>query len=136
MSLMEWTSALDVGVPKMNDEHKEILTLMNRLYEAKQNGRSGPAVIALLNDLGRVTTEHFADEEAYMAQMNYPGLKVHKRIHADLLRKFADHSAQITAQNGEMPEAFFSFLRLWLSAHIKGIDMKYAPAKTGQVLTA
>ena len=61
-----------------------------------------------------------------MARINYADLENHKRIHAKLLKDFAAHQAATEAAGGEPSPAFFQFLRLWLSAHIKCIDLKYA----------
>ena len=127
MPLMNWDSSLDVGVDKMNDEHQRILSLMNRIYDAREAGQSGPDVIALVDRLGQVTIDHFRDEEAYMEQVGYAGIASHKLIHKDLLDKFTGFAGDIKANGGEVPEKFLTFLKLWLTAHIRGIDMKYGP---------
>lgn len=127
MPLMEWNETLDVGVQKMNDEHKDILSLMNRLYDCKSANKSGQEVIALVQELGRVTTAHFVDEEAYMESISYANLPSHKLIHKDLLTKYTGYAQKIQQANGALPDDFFVFLKLWLTAHIKGIDMKYGP---------
>ena len=126
MALMEWNSELDVGVQKMNDEHKDILEVMNQLYDAKLTGKSGPDVIGTVEKLGRITSDHFASEEAYMESINYPEINSHKLIHKSLLEKYTQHYEEIKRSNGKMNDAFFHFLKLWLTAHIKGIDMKYS----------
>lgn len=127
MPIMEWSSDLDVGVERMNDEHKDILDLMNRISDAAENGQSGPPVIALVDQLAQVTIDHFRDEEAFMASINYEGLTTHKLIHQDLLKKYGEFADLIRADNGQLPHKFLMFLKLWLTAHIKGIDMKYSP---------
>ena len=127
MPLMNWDSSLDVGVDKMNDEHQQILSLMNRIYDAREAGQTGPDIITLLERLGQVTIDHFRDEEAYMEKIGYPGITSHKLIHKDLLDKFTAFASEIRANGGEVPEKFLTFLKLWLSAHIRGIDMKYGP---------
>lgn len=127
MPLMNWDSSLDVGVNKMNDEHQQILSLMNRIYDAREAGQTGPDIITLLERLGQVTIDHFRDEEAYMEKIGYPGITSHKLIHKDLLDKFTAFASEIRANGGEVPEKFLTFLKLWLSAHIRGIDMKYGP---------
>lgn len=132
MPLMNWDSSLDVGVDKMNDEHQQILSLMNRIYDAREAGQTGPDIITLLERLGQVTIDHFRDEEAYMEKIGYPGITSHKLIHKDLLDKFTAFASEIKANGGEVPEKFLTFLKLWLSAHIRGIDMKYGP-KAGSV---
>ncbi|MEC9250163.1 MAG: hemerythrin family protein, partial [Pseudomonadota bacterium] len=91
-----------------------------------------PDIITLLERLGQVTIDHFRDEEAYMEKTGYPGITSHKLIHKDLLDKFTAFASEIKANGGEVPEKFLTFLKLWLSAHIRGIDMKYGP-KAGSV---
>ena len=34
MPLMQWDESLDIGVPDMNDDHRDILAAMNRIYDA------------------------------------------------------------------------------------------------------
>lgn len=128
MPLMVWDDGLDVGVEQMNHEHKGLLELMNALYDAVQSGRSGPETLTLLGELERATKDHFAHEEAYMDRTGYAGAASHKQIHAQLLGKLEHHAANARAANGALDDTFFQFLRFWLSAHIRGIDMKYAPA--------
>lgn len=127
MTIMTWNASLDVGVDDMNREHQDILALMNQLHDLKEAGETGPKVTRLVQQLGEVTTNHFADEEAYMESIGYAGLSSHKFIHQDLLKKYGQYAQEIAAANGRMDNRFFSFLKLWLTAHIKGIDMKYSP---------
>ncbi len=135
MPIMEWNSDLDVGVEAMNDEHKQILDLMNRIHDAATAGQTGAPVIRLVDDLARVTIDHFRDEEVYMEKVGYEGLKTHKLIHKDLLDKYTGFATDIRAANGILPDRFLTFLKLWLTAHIKGIDMKYGP-KAGMLKKA
>ncbi len=127
MPLMNWDNSLDVGVDAMNREHQDILDLMNKIYDAREAGQRGASVVALVDQLGQVTIDHFRDEEAYMDRIGYEGLASHKLIHKDLLAKFTGFAEEIRASQGEVPEKFLTFLKLWLSAHIRGIDMKYGP---------
>lgn len=59
-----------------------------------------------------------------MASIDYPLLDTHKRIHANLLEEFGAHKTNFE-KTGELTTKFFSFLKLWLTAHIQGIDKKY-----------
>ena len=62
----------------------------------------------------------------------YEGLDNHLWVHKDLLGKLDQHVAEFQAGPGTLSPAFFSFLRLWLTAHIMGIDRKYAPTLAGK----
>jgi hemerythrin-like metal-binding protein len=125
MPLMNWDDSLDVGVPQMNAEHQEILTAMNKIFDAHSNGESGPRMNSLIARLGEICVRHFKDEEAFMRACAFPDLALHARIHAKLLNDFGAHAVSIEAAGGRPTAEFFNFLKLWLSAHIRGIDKKY-----------
>ncbi|MBL8545758.1 MAG: hemerythrin family protein [Hyphomonadaceae bacterium] len=126
MPIMTWDRSLDIGVHDMNREHQDILDAMNAIYDAHQAGKRGAPINSMIAHLGAVTTRHFRDEEAFMARIGYADRENHKRIHGKLLRDFAAHQATAEAAGGSPSPEFFQFLRLWLSAHIKCIDLKYA----------
>ena len=126
MPIMTWNSALDIGIEKMNGDHREILDAMNAIYDAHEAGKKGAAIDRLVQHLGEVCRRHFADEETYMAGIGFPELGTHKRIHATLLADFGRHAAVIRQAGGIANADFFGFLKRWLAAHIKGIDTRYA----------
>ena len=126
MPIMNWDKSLDIGVPAMNEDHQEILDLMNKIYDARAAGREGLTINSLVSQLGACCTKHFADEERYMAQIGYPDLEPYKLMHKKLLLTYGEHAAQIKDAGGRPSDAFFNFLKFWLSSHIKGIDTKYA----------
>ena len=125
MPIMTWDQSLDIGVSAMNDDHKQILDAMNRIYDASEAGRTGEEVNRLVSRLGEICVAHFKDEESYMASIGFPGLPNHKFVHVALLERYAEHAAQIKAAGGRADNVFFHFLQHWLTAHIKGIDVKY-----------
>lgn len=125
MPIMLWDQSLDVGVDPMNREHQEILDLMNRIYDARLQGREGLAVNQLVGQLGAVCARHFADEEAYMASIGYRELQSHKILHQNLLTRYTAYAEAIKAANGVASDDFFNFLKFWLTSHIKGVDVKY-----------
>ncbi len=129
MSLMEWSPVLDVSVPAMNDQHKILIGFMNELYELHQKGADKAQLAGALKKLGDWAVKHFADEEAYMASVNFPDLDKHKLIHKDLVSKFVAH-VQSFEKSGKVEPGLFGFLTFWLTAHIEGLDKKYGAHST------
>jgi hemerythrin-like metal-binding protein len=121
---MEWSSNLDVGVQNMNKEHQQLLSIMNKLYDRHQEKAPLIELKSLMNDLANYTVKHFQDEEAYFDSIGFPDADKHKLIHKDLLTKFGTHRSNFEA-SGTLDQSFFLFLKMWLSAHIQGIDSKY-----------
>lgn len=116
---------LSVSVQAMDDEHQVLIKKMNALHAAHVAKRDSKVLGEMLGDLAKYTTKHFADEEAYMASIQYPGLESHKGIHKNLLARVGEHVAAFE-KSGKLDQAFFSFLAFWLSAHIQGVDKKYS----------
>lgn len=127
MSFFVWDPKLLLGVDAMDAEHRGLVARMNEIHDKVEAG-AGKAVLApLLQDLADLTRRHFDHEEKVMQAAAYSGFETHKLVHKDLLAKLDGHIADFKAGAGTLSPAFFSFLRLWLTAHILGIDKKYAP---------
>ena len=60
-----------------------------------------------------------------MASIGFAGLRSHKNIHDTLLETLAEHVRVISEGDGKVKPDFFIFLKVWLTAHIQGIDAKY-----------
>lgn len=125
MGFFDWKNGYDVSVGKMNDDHRQLMAIMNRLFQSNEQGASYEQLRKIIDELASYTVEHFTREEAYMAQVGFPDTETHKLIHKDLLTKFNGHVASYAQTKGKVPEKFFLFLKNWLSAHIQGIDIKY-----------
>lgn len=134
-TLFKWDpNKYSVQVPAMDSEHQEIIRLMNVLFEKSDEKKPKAEILQAMNNLAKYTIKHFQDEERYfMTIPNYPGAAVHKRIHQDLLKRVTDFITKYqNQQSEEVDPAFFSFLKVWLSAHIAGIDKKYGEAAKDQ----
>lgn len=60
--------------------------------------------------------------------MKFAGLATHKIIHLQLLEQVQKHATEFQ-RTGLLGDAFFQFLAVWLTSHIRGIDSKYALAR-------
>ena len=76
---MPWTPNLAVGVALIDDEHKELFSRAEALFEAGRNRKSAEYIGEMLTFLDEYTKQHFADEENYMLSIRLPGLCCTKR---------------------------------------------------------
>lgn len=127
MPFIEWNDSLDVKVKAMNDEHKELIRLMNDLYDKVEAKANKEILTKSLVALKEYTIKHFEDEEKYMESIDFAELKTHKNIHKALLDKLAGFEEKFLTTGG-IGQDFFDFLSFWLRSHIKGIDTKYSNA--------
>lgn len=127
MSLLQWSDRLDVHDQKMNQEHQELIRLMNAVYDANAAGNGKTHIASALDSLVRCVVEHFASEEAHMESIGFSGLRSHKYIHKNLLDRVGKYVQDFKeSQSDVLPEDFFEFLKFWLVSHIQGVDTKYA----------
>lgn len=129
----QWEPKLLLGVDAMDDEHKGLVVKMNEIHDLVEARANKRAISKALHDLDALTRKHFAHEEAMMLAADYAGRENHQWVHKDLLTRLGGHVQAFDAGDGSVPPELFSFLRLWLTAHIQGIDRKYAPSMTRRV---
>lgn len=82
-----WKTIYNVGVSELDDQHKEIISILNELAYSLQEGKSN--LISLLDKLIEYTNYHFQAEESYCAKCNYPfidnDLKEHRELRERIL---------------------------------------------------
>lgn len=126
MNFFEWDESLDVKVEKMNDQHKDLIELMNLLEQQYRTKERVELQRTTFDKLYNYTLKHFRDEEELLKKTGYPGLPSHALIHQKLVRRLEDYKQQLNVTRGSLDNDFFTFLQMWLKSHIKGIDTKYS----------
>lgn len=134
-NIFEWDKEkYTTYVDPMDAEHEVLVQIMNQLYTLNEKGAPKPELMKVIEKLGAKTKEHFDHEEKYLATLTkYTGLTVHKKIHENLLKNYAQLQEEFRqSKEPKLSMEFFNFLKVWLSAHICGIDRKYGViAKAG-----
>ena len=126
MSYYQWDASLDIGVEAMNEEHKVLIEHMNAVYDQNAAQVSKEELGSSIQALFDYVIKHFADEEAYMASIDFAGLETHRQLHDNLLTELKRHiEGFANSDANQVSEQFIMFLKLWLTTHIRGIDMKY-----------
>ena len=126
MSLINWKDEFSVQVEEFDSDHKELINILNRLWEANKENRGHEAIAAVLGELVNYTVHHFADEEKMFDRWDFPGKIAHKEKHRDLIATAAKVQKQFLQEKLEnVPDAVFDFLQEWLVNHILREDALY-----------
>ena len=127
MSLIEWDPSFSVGSARMDADHRRLISLLNRLYDAWHGGEGIQELGWLFDELQAYADTHFAAEEVALKSRGYPRLDKQQADHARLKQSVAAFRGRHLA--GETPdvltEEMTSFLKAWLLEHILGEDMLY-----------
>lgn len=133
MTYFPWSQDYSVGIRLIDNDHKDLVDLVNSLHDQIAESDSQAQITKTLSFLARYVREHFAREEALMADYGYPDLAAHRASHHKMTAKI--HAAQqIFASEPERldPQKLLLFLREWLVHHIVCADMKYVPYLHGE----
>jgi len=85
---LAWQEAYECGEATIDDEHRELFALANRVIDALLGSGAGAQdVLAALDGLIAHVARHFADEEAILARLRYGDLEPHRRAHEGLVRR-------------------------------------------------
>jgi methyl-accepting chemotaxis protein/hemerythrin len=85
------------------------------------------AVEKIMAELVDYTVMHFGMEEKIFAQYGYKEETQHKAIHKKLVDQVLDYQKKLIAGDPTVSINLMTFLKDWLTGHIKGIDTKYVP---------
>jgi hemerythrin len=127
--LVEWHERYSVGIPKIDEQHKELLRLTNELYasclsdnDAEERTRFRNTISGLVH----YVSEHFAAEERLLQRINYPEYAEHKREHTSFVKKMLEQVTAFNEGKSFVPNAFVRFLKDWILGHIAVSDKRYS----------
>jgi hemerythrin len=123
MFTIEWTQDLEVGVAEMDDDHRVMVAMLNRMMKARSCHEAG----AVLEELGRYTLHHFEREERLMAECGYEFTDVHRREHRALYEEIRHQIDDLIARERRLSE-LAKFMQRWLLRHIVAEDRLLALA--------
>ncbi|MCA8909249.1 MAG: hemerythrin family protein [Rhodospirillaceae bacterium] len=124
--MASWSADLELGNPSMDDDHKQLVMLVNELEYSVDHRRSSDVIRAQFEDLMTVADRHFCHEERMMRQAGYPDFRGHKKLHDDLTRDLHTLMRQIASGEGEVSHTTIEWLKGWVGGHIRGEDRKLA----------
>lgn len=123
--LIEWSNDLSVNIQEIDEQHKILVALLNKLYASIITSDDQTVIHEVLTELTQYTIIHFAVEESLMRIFHYPDYKEHKQQHAELTQQVIDLKNKVTSGKTQISMETLDFLRQWLTRHIMGEDRKY-----------
>jgi hemerythrin-like metal-binding protein len=125
--LMPWGPRLATDIGQIDDQHKELVRLVNLLHAAMRQQKGAQEVGRILDDLAKYTVFHFGFEETLFDRYRYPDTGNHKKFHQDLVAKVSAFQKDFNSGKASVTMELMDFLKDWLKGHIMGTDMAYAP---------
>jgi hemerythrin len=128
MSFISWEPRFSVGIPLIDAQHKQLVVLTNKLYDACKDGDTDvkDRFKETVHEAVEYVKYHFSTEELVMKQVKYPGFESHKNEHSVFVKEIFRKVQSFEEGKQFVPNNFVRFLRDWILNHIAVTDIKLA----------
>lgn len=123
MDFIKWTPELSLDHTLIDEQHQNLFKIVNQLIENINIDQE--FIKKTLIDLKKYSEQHFEEEEAILAERNYPGLEDHKFEHRFFIRRITRFCKEVVEENQELSEKMLEFLADWVKHHTFEEDQDY-----------
>jgi len=120
-----WKDEYSVGVDQMDEQHKKIIAMINRLIREQKVVTEAETIAKLLTDMTDYTREHFRAEEYLMSEYGYPRKDHQVKRHQEFIKKTMEFCSASNVGPNILSVALLEYLSTWLVDHILTEDMQY-----------
>lgn len=126
MALFNWEEKYSVGIESIDEQHKELIDMINSLHTAMHEGKANTSIEVILDALVDYTKTHFKDEEDLFRKYAYPHLEEHILEHNKFIDTVGTFVQDFKNKKIGLSVKILDFLSDWLKDHILLSDKKYS----------
>ncbi len=122
MQQIQWQDRFRIGVESVDEAHRRLFSIVQKimdLYVEKHEDKF--ACVEGIKYFKAYALKHFAEEEAYMRSIGYPGYRSHKRLH-DKMRQDTlpslERALYASDFSTQAVQRFIGVCTGWLTGHI------------------
>lgn len=124
MEIINWRDEFSVGLAEMDNQHKKLLAMINRLIAERKVLTDQKTIAELLTAMTDYAEEHFRAEEFLMAEYGYDKKSLQESQHTAFIARTQEFCDAGLGPN-ILSEALLDYLGTWLVDHILTEDMQY-----------
>jgi hemerythrin len=125
MEKIVWEARFNLQIDIIDDQHRRLVDLMNRLIEIKGKDPSGEGVVEALGEMTNYLGDHFDTEEQMMIDHGYPEIETHREEHQNFVAQTAYYIATYRESGVSLEKDILMFLQEWLIDHIQKTDQDF-----------
>lgn len=136
MAFFEWEDRFSVGIDAIDDQHRRLISLINRLHDVIEHCNRQATLKSVLGELQTVSAiigelidyarYHFSTEEDYMRRYAFPESAAHQTEHRKFIEKIGDYQQRFEQKKTRISLEIAEFLATWWRSHILNSDKKCA----------
>jgi hemerythrin-like metal-binding protein len=132
MKLMVWNADVECGIEAIDDDHKQLMEMMNAIYAEMMTGGEMGSLEALLDRIETLLEGHCAEEEAMMVKTAFPQTVAHQRAHREILDRITLLRRSLQGGRGDVGKDIFEHLAAYLRDHMLKTDVVLADHVMGR----
>jgi hemerythrin-like metal-binding protein len=121
MNTLEWSDALSLDLPAMDDTHREFVDLLAAVEQAPDE-----RLMATWTELIEHTDRHFAQEDRWMRDTHFSSTNCHTTQHLFVLQVMREGQASALSGTTELIRPLARELALWFPQHAQSMDAALA----------
>ncbi|OFX26234.1 MAG: hypothetical protein A2041_11695 [Bacteroidetes bacterium GWA2_31_9b] len=121
-----WKDEYGVKVKEIDNQHKVLIGMLNKLYDAFMKKEHGEIIGEIIQELTDYAIYHFEVEEKYFKKFNYSDSDNHVKEHRNFSEKVNEFRKEFEKNKSVLTFTIINFLRNWLMNHILVSDKKYS----------
>jgi hemerythrin-like metal-binding protein len=126
--VLAWSEQLETGLPDVDDQHQQLIEIINRLGDLHAQEAKSGALASVLAELRDYTVYHFDYEASLMESL--PVNEANKALHLKDHQGFVDivlrAQGLMSCNPADVTNQLLAYLVKWLVHHITGIDRRLA----------
>jgi len=125
MQFLEWKEEYELGIKEIDIQHRGLFDIVSKLSNTRKYETKGKYFLATFDKLFEYARIHFATEERYMRESNYPKLMEHRQEHGQFLAELEKVRMNLERNEPSAHQAILEFVKGWYELHILGTDRDY-----------
>lgn len=120
-SFLVWGPSSSMWVPELDQQHREMLEIINEFILAKDWNEMN----IILSNLFRCVLVHWELEIAFLKSINFPGTIDHNERHSSLMIQFWSNDMDFLSHMPYSKWHFITTLKDWWNHHVIVSDMEF-----------
>jgi len=122
MPIIEWDENMSIGVYLIDEQHRELVSLINNISDAVDRGANTTEISRFIRRFYNYTITHFQTEESLMDHETYPEYFAQVREHLDCSLKALEFHRMFLENPDFNLKEFLAYIVEWFVHHTTGID--------------
>jgi hemerythrin-like metal-binding protein len=124
MELFKWYKKYSIDNEELDNHHKTLFNIMNRLYENCLNVDSPDCIKPIVDEMISYSDYHFSAEEQYMRNIGYKDIEKQISEHRSFTQRALQLRHVVNKDDLELTKELIVFLGNWILHHIMEEDKK------------